>query len=286
MTRRDRTERDRIEQRRIERAWVEPEPAEPAVPLPGGMGSGGAVVRVGGTVRRPLRPHSASVADFLRHLERVGFDGAPRHLGVDTAEREVLTFVPGAVGMPPFETWTASEELLVSVAALQRDLHAAAADYRPPAGAVWDTANVPPPGADAVVCHNDLCVENVVVRDGRAVAFIDFDFAAPATPRFDIAVAARHWVPVRDPRDLDPGRADVDQVARFRTFCAVHELDRAGRAAVVERLGSFLDRALESMRTQAGAGVPAYVTAWLAGYPEQNRRSRAWLDARATALTG
>ncbi len=252
-------------------------------PLAGGMGSGGAVVRVGDTVRRPVRPHSASVADFLRHLESVGFEGAPRHLGHDAQGREVLTWVEGDVGVPPFPTWTADDGLLASVARLQRDLHAAASSYVPPVDAVWDIANLPPtPGT--LVCHNDLCVENVVVRGRRAVAFIDFDFAAPSDRLFDVAVALRHWAPVRDPADVDRGRRGVDPVVRFGAFCAVHNLDPAERAQVVDTLGRFLDRALGSMRARAEAGMPGYVAAWRAGYPGQNRRSRAWLDAHAAEL--
>jgi hypothetical protein len=257
-------------------------------PLPGGMGSGGAVVRIGDTVRRPVRAQTAAVAALLRHLEAVGFRGAPRHLGYDEGGREVVEFIHGDVGLPPFPEWVGDERLLVSVARLQRELHEAARPFRPPPDATWDTANLPAPGPDAIVCHNDLCVENVVVRDGAAVAFIDFDFAAPADPLLDIAIAARHWVPVRDPVDLDPGlRArGLDAVDRFRTFADVHELDRDRRVAVVAHLGGFLDRALASMRRRTEAGLAAYVRAWEAGYPEQNRRSRAWVDAHARELAG
>lgn len=255
-------------------------------PLPGGMGSGGLVVRVGDTVRRPVRPQSAAVAAFLRHLEAVGFDGAPRHLGHDERGREVLTYVEGDVALPPFPAWAADDGLLASVARLQRELHAAARGFIPPSDAAWDRPNLPDPGPDALVCHNDLCVENVVVRDGRAVAFIDFDFAAPSDPLLDIAIAARHWIPLRDPVDLDPGFAGVDQVARFRAFCDAHGLDRPARRAVVAHAAAFLDRALVAMRTRAESGLEAYVRAWEAGYPAQNRRSRAWVDANADALVG
>ena len=263
-------------------------PSDPAdeQPLAGGMGSGGAVVRVGGTVRRPVRPWSATVAAFLRHLEAVGFQGAPRHLGHDEHGREVLTFIPGDVGVPPFPRWVADDAVLLGVARLQHELHQAARSFVAPPAAAWDRPNLPDPGPGAIVCHNDLCVENVVVRDGRVVAFIDFDFAAPNDPLLDIAIAARHWVPVRDPVDVDPDLRGIDQVARFRAFCAEHGLDEGGRAAVVGHLGAFLDRALVSMRTRAESGLPAYVAAWEAGYPDQNRRSRAWLDANAGALTG
>jgi aminoglycoside phosphotransferase (APT) family kinase protein len=255
-------------------------------PLAGGMGSGDAVVRVGETVRRPVRAQTAAVADFLRHLEAVGFRGAPRHLGYDEGGREVLDFIEGEVALTPFPAWVADERLLLSVARLQRELHAAAASYLPPPGATWDRANLPEPGPDAIVCHNDLCVENVVVRDGAAVAFIDFDFAAPSDPLLDIAIAARHWIPIRDQLDVDPDLRGLDSVARFRTFADAHELDAAARAAVVAHLGTFLDRALDSMRRRAESGLPAYVRVWDAGYPAQNRRSRAWLDAHASELAG
>lgn len=257
---------------------------ETEIPLPGGMGSGGAVVRVGDTVRRPLRPHSASVGSFLRHLHEVGFDGAPQVLGVDDRQREILTYLDGDVGVPPFPDWVADEALLVSVAELQRRMHDASRSFVIPETALWDRANVPEPGPGAIVCHNDLCIENVVVRDGRAVGFIDFDFAAPTDRRFDVAVAARHWVPVKDPVDLSPAHNAVDQIGRFGVFCDAHELDADDRRVVVELLGRFLDRALVSMRLRADAGNPLYRAAWDSGYPEQNRRARSFLDAHAPHL--
>lgn len=43
-----------------------------------------------------------------------------------------------------------------------------------------------------MLCHNDVCPENVVFRDGRAAALIDFDLAAPGRALWDIAMTARH----------------------------------------------------------------------------------------------
>lgn len=253
-------------------------------PLAGGMGSAGKVVRVGDTVRRPIRRQSAAVAAFLRHLETVGFEGAPRYLGVDEQNREILTFIDGDVGLPPFPAWVGDESILLGVARLQRALHVAARSFAPPASAEWDRANLPDPGPDAIVCHNDLCVENVVVRDGQVVAFIDFDFAAPNDRLLDVAIAARHWIPMRDPVDIDPDLQGLDQIARFRSFCDEHRLGVAERAEVVTHLGAFLDRALISMRRRAESGLEHYIRVWNAGYPLQNRRSREWLDTHADAL--
>jgi hypothetical protein len=66
------------------------------VPLTGGSETQG-IVRVGDTVRRPLRPSSLTVQAYLAHLRDTGFTGAPLPLGVDEQGREVLSFVPGEV---------------------------------------------------------------------------------------------------------------------------------------------------------------------------------------------
>lgn len=50
-----------------------------------------------------------------------------------------------------------------------------------------------------MLCHNDVCPENVVFRNGRATALIDFDLAAPGRAVWDVAMTARYWVPMLDP---------------------------------------------------------------------------------------
>src|SRR4051794_16935799 len=70
------------------------------VPLASGRGATG-IVRVGDTVRRPLHRSSEFVHALLRHFETVGFDGAPRLLGVDEKGREILTFIEGRVFAGP-----------------------------------------------------------------------------------------------------------------------------------------------------------------------------------------
>src|SRR3954462_546940 len=94
--------------------------------LDGGLTNAGLVSRVGDTVRRPRRPTSAATWALLEHLERVGFDGAPRFLGVDDRGREMLSFMPGAAAIEPHEDWVFSDEALVTVAELLRRYHDAA----------------------------------------------------------------------------------------------------------------------------------------------------------------
>jgi hypothetical protein len=75
------------------------------IPLAGGVDNLGSVVRVGDTVRRPQRPTSAATHALLRHLESVGFEGAPRLLGVDEQGREVLSYIEGSAVLPPYPDW-------------------------------------------------------------------------------------------------------------------------------------------------------------------------------------
>lgn len=251
------------------------------------MANAGRVARVGETVRRPAGPYTPAVHALLTHLELVGFDGAPRLLGVDERGRSVLTYLAGDVAMPPYPAWSGDDELLDSVAELQHRYHRAVATFEPDPGLVWNpTLAQPAPGpGPLLVGHNDLCLENVVVRDGRAVGLIDFDMAAPVEPAWDLAVALRHWVPVRADADLGE-RGGVDRVARWHRWLDVHQVPAAGRARVVELTGEFLAQALRRMGERAAAGEAAYLAVWQAGYPQQNQGAQDWLAAHAARLSG
>src|SRR5687767_12988645 len=54
-------------------------------------------VRIGERVHRTSYEWSPAVLDLLQHLEHQGFDGAPRALGFDEQDREILTFIEGDV---------------------------------------------------------------------------------------------------------------------------------------------------------------------------------------------
>ncbi len=114
----------------------------------------------------------------------VGFAGAPRFLGVDAHDREILSYIPGSPVLPPYPDWALSEDALVSVAQLLHAYHRAVADFDP-AGYTWPTR--PPPLAGELISHNDPNLDNIIFRDGRAVALIDFDLASPGSRLWDVA---------------------------------------------------------------------------------------------------
>src|SRR3954467_15664070 len=210
-----------------------PGESEREVVLVGGTANRGRVVRVGNTVRRPQRPTSAAVHALLCHLEDVGFPGAPRFLGVDEQGREVLSYVSGTAITQPYPAWALTDEALVSVAHLLRAYHGAVRTFDPTPYA-W-SQSPPDPFAGELISHNDPNLDNVVFRDGRAVALIDFDLASPGARVWDVACAARLWAPLRPERyiaDARRGRA-LDRLPLFVDSYGLGPDERQRLAAAV-----------------------------------------------------
>jgi hypothetical protein len=191
--------------------------------LPGGVANAGAVRRVGPHVVRPANPHSGSVHCFLVSLRAAGFDGVPLAVALDGA-CERLEFIEGDVAVPPYPAWVQSDVALASVAQLLRRFHDASGHFDP-GGLSWSDELADPAGG-TMVCHNDVCLENVVFRDGVAVALLDFDFAAPGRPVYDLAQFARMCVPAEDDDNAaQPGWLPADRPARLRLVADTYGLD-------------------------------------------------------------
>jgi Ser/Thr protein kinase RdoA (MazF antagonist) len=200
----------------------------PEIELPAGDVTVG-VVRIGDTVRRPHQDTSERVAAYLRHLESVGFDGAPRYLGVDAQGRDVLTFLSGDVPGSPVEAWAAADSVLPGVARLLRRLHDASSGYDAPARPPVPGRPLPvfPEGEQRIFAQRDVTPQNTVFRSGVAWGLIDFDLCDWTTRSLDVANTAMHWVPLTDPVDRAPVYADIDVAARIALL-----LDAYGRDVV------------------------------------------------------
>ncbi len=163
--------------------------AEREIPLAGGNVNPG-VVRIGDTVRRTTSKTSSSVHQLLVHLEKKGFTGSPRFLGIDEKGREILSFVEGESGVPNY-LW--DEEKSVSAAAkLLRAYHDATLDFAQNDAQLWGIT-YPDTARHEVICHNDFAPYNFIFRDRAPVAVIDFDLVGPGPRLRDIAYAA-YWL--------------------------------------------------------------------------------------------
>lgn len=253
--------------------------------LQGGVDHAGSVVRIGDVVLRPRGPHATSIHALLAHLHDHGFDGAPAVLGVDRDGRERLRYIPGDVPLPPFPVWSQSDEAVASTARLLRRFHDATVGFDPSSHGPWsDEMADPAPGDDPVLCHNDVCPENVVFRDGVAVAILDFDFAAPGRRTFDLASLARMCVPIDPPENAArTGRAELDPSARLRVVADAYGLDARGRVDVLDILEAQFARGGDFVRRRVEAGEVPFIRMWeaMGGQAFYDRR-RAWFtDNRA-----
>ena len=254
------------------------------VELHGGVANAGAVTRCGAHVLRPANANTASIHRFLRAIADAGFDGASVPDGVEPDGRERLTFIDGEVPIVPYLDWAQTDAVLASVAALMRRYHDAARARQPNPDDTWSDEMADPRGGTVVV-HNDVCLENVVFRDGRAVGLLDFDFAAPGRPVFDLACFARMCVPVDDPSRTRFGwrNADTDLPRRLRIVADTYGLGADGRTELLSCLDDSIARGGQFVLRRVEAGDPNFIAMWesFGGMARFDRRRAWWAEARA-----
>lgn len=248
----------------------------PEEPLAGGIANAGRVVRVGQQVLRPPTPHTASIHAFLRALHEAGFRGAPVPVGIGDDGRERLVFIEGDVPLTPYPAWSQTDTALASIARLLRQMHDAAPIFDP-RDHTWSDALSDPAGG-VIVCHNDLEPSNIVFRDGIAVGFIDFEFAAPGRPVYDLAQMARVCVPMDGEVDRARlGYRPADLPARLRIVADAYGLDRDGRAELLTTMDVAFARIEAAMRRALDAGDQNAKALWdRTGGSERFDRRRQW----------
>jgi predicted N-acetyltransferase YhbS len=259
--------------------------------LQGGVANAGAVARVGAEVHRPSNPHSAAIHRLLIHVRDAGFDGASQPVDIDPNGGERLVFVEGEVPLPPFPDWAQTDRALASTARLIRGLHDASVGFDA-SDADWSQemadrdAN---PATDdhrdrVVMCHNDVCMENIVFRDGAAVALLDFDFAAPGRRAHDLAAFARMCVPIDD----DQGAAllgwhRADRPHRLAVIADAYGLDGDQREELLACLDATIARGGEFVLRRVEAGEQPFIDMWesMGGMARFDRRRDWWATARS-----
>jgi hypothetical protein len=252
-------------------------PDGPEVELPRGDVTDG-LVRVAGTVRRPPTPASEYVAAYLRHLQAMGFDGAPRYLGRDAQGRDVLSYLDGDVPGDPVDPWAATDGVLDGVGRLLRRLHDASRGFAAP----------PPPRAPSrpaprlstreprLVSHRDVTPQNTVFRDGAPWGLIDFDLAGETTRSLDLANTAMHWVPLCDPADRPPALAEVEVGPRLRRLLDAYGRDRVSPAELLAACELRFPDAYVAMKWAAEHEGGGWARMWAAGVGEKLQRRVSW----------
>ena len=261
------------------------------IQLRGGVANAGAVVRSGDHVLRPSNPHTPSIHRFLGFVARAGFEGASQPVGVDADGRERLRFIDGNVPLPPYPDWAQSDEALRSIARLMHRFHDSAREFAPRADDNWSVEMADPAGG-SIICHNDVCLENVVFRDGEAVGLLDFDFAAPGRPVYDLACFARMCVPIDDDESrVRLGWRSADLPSRLRLVADEYGLVADERGELIAALHESIARGGEFVLRRVEAGDSNFIEMWnsMGGMTRFDRRRAWWADTRPqfdTAMRG
>lgn len=186
--------------------------SETETPLIGGRITTG-VVRVGDTVRRPISRNRSDVQELLSHLEKQGFEGTPRFLGIDEQNRAMLSLLPGDV---PRDLDHFTDIQLAAAGALLRRFHDATVEF----------SLVKQRDAE-VICHNDWGPPNAVFRDGLPYGIIDFDTIAPGLRLWDLGYSAFAWL------DLgNAGYSGDEQVRRLFVFAEGYGMPQCSPAQI------------------------------------------------------
>jgi hypothetical protein len=250
--------------------------------LVGGVANAGEVVRSGEFVLRPANPHSATVHGFLKALRSTGFQGASLPVDIVNEYRERLIYIEGDVPVPPFPAWAQSDKVLASITRLTRSFHEASKKIAIPPGP-WSDEMADPEGGP-IICHNDICLENVVFQDGEAIGLLDFDFAAPGRPVYDLAALALMCVPVDDDRSSERrGWAPVDRPTRLRLVADTYGLSDSGRVQLLDQLDRLIQRGGVFVQRRVEAGDPNFMRIFdeIGGMERYDRRRRWWVTNRA-----
>jgi hypothetical protein len=173
---------------------------------------------------------------------------------------------------------------LVSITGLLRALHDASRTFRHDHDDTWSTEMADedlPRGP--VVCHNDVCLENVVFEAGTAVALLDFDFAAPGRPSHDLACFARMCVPIDDETSsTNLGWGAVDGPVRLRLIAEAYGCTATEREEIMESLDRAIAQGGEFVLRHVEAGEPGFVEMWasIGGMARFDRRRDWWASRR------
>jgi aminoglycoside phosphotransferase (APT) family kinase protein len=244
------------------------------MPLFGGSVSG--ATRVGDTVRRSTGPWSEAVQELLRYLERVDFAGAPRFLGIDEHDREILSWIDGVAATRPWPAELLTDDGLAALTALLLRYHGAVADLSPSMDSRWATGHAAPKMGE-IICHGDPGPWNSIWRDGTPVAFVDFDSAHPAPALHDVGYLAWNAVPFR-PDDLAYEAGFAAPPDRMRRLSVI--VDTYGLAPDVDLL-DVVDEVMrldaERIQAHGAEGLEPWKTFLALGQDGRTAADRRWL---------
>ncbi len=231
--------------------------------LSGGWGQDTSPVKIGDTVHRQITENSEYIHKLLQFLEAKNYTWAPKYLGMDEQGREIIEYVEGYVphGQEvPLATW--STETMSEIFQQIRKLH----DI---------TAGTELAADEECAIHGDLNYSNTVYRDGRAVKFIDWDFARPGRRMYDVAYAIDQYLSIGEYED-ETGAVGRARIAR--KLADAYGLSLAQRALLTDEMLNVFLTIRQGQLSEAAKGKASALRLVEAKIPELLLKQHAWLQ--------
>lgn len=204
-------------------------------------------------VYRPAQAHTKYVHLFLRYLHSKGFDKVPFPYGIDYDNIEKISFVEGEVFNELLPDNVKSDETLVSFCKLMKQFHTLGEQYvKNLTGEEKWMLEVNTPVE--TMCHGDLAPYNVVIKDGQAAAFIDFDTLHPGPRIWDIAYSLYRWTPMMSQDNPESFGTEEDKRRRFNLFIDTYGLNEMDSREIVSYVVKRLEYLINFMKTEAKNG--------------------------------
>lgn len=230
--------------------------------LAGGWGQDVPPVRMGDTVHRQIGENGKFVHEVLTFLEDAQFDWAPRYLGVDDEGREIVQYIEGYTPRGqdvPKETW--SLETMTEIFEKIRELH----DL---------TSGSDLAGEEECVNHGDLSYANTIYRDGRAVTFIDWDWAHGGKRVDDVAAALLQYLSIGEYKS-EAGPSERAELAR--KLVDAYGFTSEQRKGLTDVMLDSLMKTRDHQLGLISKGNPAGMRLAKAKIPEQMLKRHTWL---------
>lgn len=215
---------------------------ESETPISGGRLNRGRLVRLGDFVLRPA-DEDPSIELLMVEVGKV-FVGIPKTFGRDSQGRLKVEWIEGECAESFEEDEDESKIRLLSIGALLRGLHDSTAKIASQNLATL-RASLDPSGVHEVICHGDAGPGNIVFREGKAFALIDWEMSAPGRRSWDLATALRYWAPFRNPANKKPAELLLDPMQRSEWIMEGYSASRELRRETVKLLPL-------NQKTQAG----------------------------------
>lgn len=243
-------------------------------------GNMSSVTRIGNVVHRSAGPWSLQVQRYLAHLHASGIHEVPVPLGFDATGREMVSFIPGIVGLDPLPAWLRADSALISAARLLRRIHDASVPVTPDWLDGWQASIRYPV---EVICHGDFAPYNCVYdHNARVIGVIDFDYAHPGPRQWDIAYALYRFVPFMAPGNPDSFGDLVEQCRRARLFLDTYGLDH--RLNMVQTLIARVASMAQFLQDGADRGDTRHLANIAAGHLKIYLDDVAYLNANRQYL--